>query len=166
MNKIILCGVFILLTTALSGCNDNKNNGDAATGSGDTTELEGRWNDIACYYWKGDFSKGSVTFSGSTYSSSGTNYSDSECTVSIGAYTASGTFVIGNTMITSSGLDAKEYNATLLKSNGISFNVQLFDIFKIEGGKLYFGDDSGQQDTSTKEKRPTDLDFINYLVKN
>ncbi len=138
----------------------NGNGGNGGGNGGTVTELEGTWSTTCLYddYW-GTYDTGSITFSGNTFSSFGVEYSDSACTVVDESYSSSGTFAIGNSMITSSGVSANEVDVTLLTMDGNNFTYTYYDIFRIDSDRLYFGDTDGEYDGNSVAKRPIDLDF-------
>lgn len=132
-------------------------------GESNATELEGTWVTTCLMESSGSF-EDTITFSGNTFSTSGKEYADTACSVFDTNYSASGTFVIGNAMTTSSGLSAKEIDVTLLKIDGAGVSINVYDIYRIDGEKLYFGDDS-LLDATSVANRPIDLDFNEDYIK-
>jgi len=146
--------------------------GGGGGGGGDSdneaaTELEGTWRTTCLYddYWD-SYDTGSITFSGNTFSSSGVEYSDSACTVIEESYSSTGTFVIGSFVTTSSGLSAKEIDMTLLTMDGNNFTYTFYNIFRVDSARLYNGDNDGDYDGNSIDKRPIDLDFSYYYTKD
>ena len=102
-----------------------------------------------------------VTFSGNSFDTSGTDYLDSGCTTVDDTYATTGTFVIGQSLTTSSGLSAKEIDLTIQTIDGESFAFVFYDIYRIDGNKLFTGNTGGfdedEHDGTTQEKRPIAL---------
>ncbi|VAW89541.1 hypothetical protein MNBD_GAMMA18-484 [hydrothermal vent metagenome] len=158
----------LLTTLLITGCGGD-GDGD---GDGTVTELEGAWIET-CHGLTTGYEIESATFAGNTFTISQKKYSDSACTVVNGTNSATGTFTIENSITASSGLSAKEIDVTILVINGSDASITFYDIFRIDGDKLYFGD-AGEYDENeddweysgiTEEKRPIDLDFSWYYTK-
>ena len=81
------------------------------------------------------------------------------------SFLRSGTFIIGNEITTTSGVSANEIEATTLKDESVDVNDMLYDIFKIDNGKLFFGIKDEINDGNSPSKRPLDLDFDSYFTK-
>lgn len=157
LNKIALTILSILVVTSCGS--------DGTSGNGTATVLEGIWvkqcnavnqADPNTYY---DII--TLTFIENNFDSSILNYTDPDCTIpdtQIPNPTASGTFVIGNTITTTGGLQAKEIDSYVDQSSGAIF-ADGFVIFNIDGNTLYFGDTTGDNDGSTPELRPDTLNF-------
>lgn len=127
-----------------------------------TTELEGSWIE-PCEIITNNTSWNTVlTFSGNTFVRIGTDFSDTTCSIPIpdsSRVTYSGTFVVGNSLTTSSGLPAREIDSFSPNED------PEYDIYHISSGKLYFGDYTAVKDGSSPANRPVDLDFSWYYTK-
>jgi len=77
----------------------------------------------------------------------------------------SGTFLVGQSLTTDSGLSAKELDMTFLLDEGESVNETSYTIVSTLEGKLTFGKGTTEKNGSTAEKRPTALNFDNYFTK-
>jgi len=139
--------------------------------TGAVTELEGTWG-ATCLYndlWE-TYDTDSVTFAGNTFSFFGIEYTDSACTLVEDTYSSTGTFVIGDTLTASSGGEVIQIDSMFATVNGNNFTYTFYDIFRVDGDRLYTGDTGGfgedEHDGSTLEARPIDLDFSFYLTKD
>lgn len=121
-----------------------------------TTELEGAWS-TPCVAVQGDAYAGlSISFAGINFERSGGFFNDDACTDERNVFSESGTFRIGESLITTSGLNAKNIDFTSVQDNGTV--KEEFSIFSIlsNNTELFFGD-TKTGDESTPENRPTDV---------
>lgn len=121
-----------------------------------TTELEGVWS-TPCVAVQGDAYAGlSISFAGINFEWSGGLFNDDACTDERNVFSESGTFRIGESLITTSGLNAKNIDFTSVQDNGTV--KEEFSIFSIlsNNTELFFGD-TKTGDESTPENRPTDV---------
>ncbi len=178
-------GTLLTLNGSLtwSGTTTESDSGTTVVSNGTATELEGSWVDVCVEIYPayevngtitpGSYESGITTFSGNTFTYSGADYSDSECTIVEETYINTGTFIIGDSMTTSSGLSAKNIDIAIVTMDGRNVSYKFYDIFKIDGDRLYFGDqgsyDENEDDWEysglTVEKRPIDLDFSFYSIR-
>ena len=125
-----------------------------------TTELEGIWVGPCDSFLDGTSENAILTISGNTYTYTGKGYSDSTCSLSDGSSVSdSGTFIIGNSLTTSSGLPAREID--LFSPN----EDPEYDIYNISNAKLYLGDFTAEKNGTSAANRPVDLDFSWYYTK-
>lgn len=150
------------ITSLLLACGG----GDSGSG-GDSSELVGTWlaicdSDGIGYY------QTTIVFTKDTYSSTINFYTDPDCTnldVTENALSNSGSFTVGGLMTPTSGGSARHLNGTTLINNGVATNEPFYDIYRVEGTRLYPGLYTFTYDGTTPEKRPIDLDFNWYLNK-
>ncbi|TCS38749.1 hypothetical protein [Reinekea marinisedimentorum] len=137
-----------------------------------TTELEGSWLKSCSAVDQEDpetlYDIVALEFTGSTFSSSIQNYTDSSCLTSFDYApnpTSSGYFSLGSDVTTSGGLQATEIDTHIEIYNGAEFDIDEYTIYYIDGTALYVGDDSGINDASSAELRPNALNFERVFVK-
>ena len=142
------------------GCGTSDTNG-----KGTMTVLEGTWVKQCNALNQADpntyYDVITLTFVGNNFESNILNYTDPGCTIPdtlIPNPSASGTFTVGDTVITTGGLNAIEIDSHNEHTSGATFNDQ-FIIFYIDGNTLYFGNANGVNDGSTPEMRPNTLNF-------
>ncbi len=138
---MFIIAIFVLLIT---GCFHEDDNSNGAF------DLQGEW-ETDCV----NSSVSEFVFSGNMYSYSLLDYTYSSCTsreVAVG-YSKKGTYSVGRSLTTSSGLAATEIN--LITSGG---EIE-YQIYSFSNGKLFFGDINGEYDGITAAKRPIDLVF-------
>lgn len=120
----------------------------------DLTTLEGTW--MLC---DGTGLGAEITFSNGSYSVYSTAYQEPDClTRTSSSLSGEGTYIIGNSITTTSGLVATELDGV----NELGENF--YDLVYIDQGLLYFGD-YATADGSIPENRPTDIDLTVSLVK-
>ncbi len=161
MKNYIIVITSLVIVMLISGCGSDDDTNVSMT----ITELEGKWSQQCIDLMVGTSLKPSVTFSGSTYTALDINYSDSQCITANFTGTASGTFEIGNTITTSSGLSAKNIDFHQLKENGLDVNRNIFSIFQKDNETLYLGDNNSA-DGKTSANRHIVLDFQNSFTKD
>lgn len=170
--KIIITS--LLAISLLQGCSENN---DSTSG---ITELEGNW-ESTCNSGLGSLNvttstKTIINYTGNTTSTTLNTYTDSNCTTLstslpaqetqlVSPETLAVTFSIGETLITSNSVTAKELN------NYNKDNIIVPDIYLLQNNNstLIFGlkcqpSNSGPQLVCTTE-RPTELDYTNYFTK-
>ena len=178
-NPIRLFGI-VLLAVGMAACGgsggvDAPASGGGTGGGSGATALEGTWVK-ACGIGKGEdptdpkafYDVVTLKFTGSNFESDIKNYSDSGCTVPIPNVpnpTAKGSFVLGNVTMTTGGLQATEIDSHITEFNGAPFDIDDFDIFRIDGVNLYFGDISGINDGTAPALRPNTLDFNRVYMR-
>ncbi|HOY23645.1 MAG TPA: hypothetical protein PK002_10855 [Cellvibrio sp.] len=99
-----------------------------------------------------------LTFEGDKVSSNIKVYEDSKCLtpfVHAPNPTASGKFVIGKTFTSSTGEVVTEINIQINRHNGAPFDVKTYDIFYLNGNKLYLSSEGAEEPRT----RPDTLDF-------
>jgi len=139
----------IILSVFLCAC------GSDSSEKEDTTGLNGKWvsncfeADSNIYHIK------AYTFSGDSWSGVLDTYSDLSCTNPITpTSSAGGKFNLGNSVITETGVTAKELNFTIQIIDGIDYGpegaVEGLDLIKIETNNLYFGDSLSTVQRTTK----------------
>ncbi|RMD81389.1 MAG: hypothetical protein D6820_05200 [Lentisphaerae bacterium] len=190
MRKGSLPGIPALLI--LAGCgggggsSDGLDNADAgastntgSTGAGthqSATILEGSWTK-PCGIGEGENSSDpnafydvvTLTFSGNEFYSDIKNYSDAECTTPYPVApnpTSSGTFTLGDTVTTTSGVQATAIDTHITRFNGAEFDIHDYNIVRLSENMLYLGDESGINDGETAERRPDTLDFERVFYQN
>ncbi len=131
-----------------------------------STELEGVWKKFCGAADVSDpdthYDIVTATFLGDTFSSNIENYTDPSCSIPLSFApnpTASGTFSIGDSVTLIDATEAKELDSHVDTYNGAEFEIDEYGLYRIEGGIVYFEDDSGVKDASTPELRP---DALNY----
>jgi len=151
-----------------SGCGGSGPEPEPGSG-GRLSALEGAWTTSCLSEEFGLSTESKVVFSGSSYSAEKKSYNNASCSViddDLYIYTTSGTFSTGSQITTSSGLNAAELNLIQLKKEGIDIDQKWYDIYRINEGKLYFGDTEGSNDGRSIANRPVDLDFTFVFLKN
>ena len=168
----------IISIITVSGCRDSSS--DPAN-EGAVTVLEGTWAGECA-----DFSSGNFTgktqwlehYSGSDYQAFFTVHDSTECS---GSYAAQkemlGTFSIGDSMMTNSGVTANNIDLFIdqgsadvqiagidISAYGFSAGQMSYDIFYLDGNAIYYGD-YNTGDGSSEGNRPTDIDFTLSFVK-
>lgn len=151
----------LLLIISFSGnaCSDE---------SDDTkTELEGSWS--KCINTAGIQVKIIYYFADNALSVNTSEYYDNQCTNIISGRLSRRTYIfdLGNTLVTSDASEAVReinlFNGNLYNYNNdgtldtIEAADSIFQIFRIENDKLYFGDIEGTLDGTSAEKRPATL---------
>jgi len=133
----------------------------------DSNELAGIWT-TNCVIDGPESYKSTVTLSDDTYSIEAAEYNDNVCSIVNDSFTESGTFSIGESIITSSGLTANKWDVTQLIEDGVEEVSTTYDIIRVDDGKLYQGKKmvDTEFDGKTAEKRPIelDLDFVFYKI--
>lgn len=141
---------------------------NAGDSIGDAASLQGTWVSGCVQSDSGFSSRSEIIFSGGSYSTISRDYNGASCLVLDETVTSSGTFSVGSLITTSSGKSAYKVDVTQLKRDGVEETLSIYDIFRIEGNKLYLGD-FGENDDVTNEgdeaNRPTKLDFSDFLTK-
>ncbi len=128
--------------------------------------LKGSWTSQCEVADTGEYVNGKTTFSGNTFETVKVNYSDSSCANVVNtSFVRSGRFTIGNLVTTSSGLEATEIDITTLKEGEEIVNNALFNIFRIDNGKLTLGKSDAVNDMSSASKRSITLDFDAQFTK-
>lgn len=157
--KIIITVLLVILN---SGCGGSESENVNVV----TTEVEGRWVNPCSAVNQSNpntiYDVFIITFTGNNFSFDIKNYSEASCTTphkEIPNPTASGVFTIGNSLMTTEGLQAKELDFHVSKSNGASFTADNFSIFYIAENILYFGVGNGGSVGSTPELRTSTLNF-------
>lgn len=151
--------MLIIMTFLLAGCA-----GDSAD---NTTVLEGKWTST-CVVDGADHFKFTINFSGNSLNFTQQLFIDAACStvdVNEGLSSFSGNFNIGNSVTTSSGMSATEYDVNVLEGDGVTEEFSIFSLFSIIDEKLYVGDLTGENDGSTLAKRAVDLNFDFYYTK-
>lgn len=149
----------IILSVCLTACGSSSSNTDE-----DTDSLDGTWV-ASCFEVDSNFYQTKVyTFSGESWSGTGTTYSDMDCTqIVIPTSSAGGYFSLGEPVITESGVTALELNISIQILDGIDYGsvgaVNRFDLIKNEGNRLFFSE------YSSPTERPTSLNFDTVYYK-
>ena len=120
-------------------------------------DLEGTW--VSNCYLDGinEYTVDDFVFSGNTVSASYKTWDNSSCSgIPIDSDGGSGTFTVGKTMTTSSGLEAVEVDFNII-FNGQTFTV--LDIITRNGNEFNYGIFNGLN------TRPTELNFDVILTK-
>jgi hypothetical protein len=171
--RILKSSLFVFIVTiSFFGCSDSADN---PVSSNNITSLEGFWAGGCTPFIEGGFTGSSdwvEGYDGSDYQALFSVYSTTDCT---GIYQAqkemTGTFVIGDSLMTSSGVTAQNIDLTISQSSidgqiagvdisqfGFEAGQIWYDIFYINGGNLYYGD-SNTGDSSSPLSRPADISF-------
>lgn len=166
--KIKVVITLLISLMFLSGCGGGGGNNDVGSVSSNTiTELEGSWKMNLCVTdLNGNYTTAAFTFSEDNLNIEKKFYNDAACTVinqnKPSEKQVSGTFIVGKSIKTSSGEDAKEIDII----DAISGET-LFQIYSILNGKLYFGDINSNvnNDGSAADKRPSDLEPSLFYTK-
>lgn len=179
MNKNIILPVVLALL--LSACESGSSSGSSETdappltaigaGTGEATALEGTWFkecSLDSSEEDGFYETIELKFSGNTIASDIKIYEDADCTVPFDFApnpTASGVFLVGESVVTTDGVQATEFDTHITVYDGAEFDIYEYDIFYIQGGELYFGELSGELDASSPSARPDTLDFERTFYK-
>ncbi|MAA65553.1 MAG: hypothetical protein CL581_12330 [Alteromonadaceae bacterium] len=137
------------------GGNDN----DSTNPTGEATVLEGTWRK-QCGPVAGQEHSDIVTltFTGNTFTSDIENYLDAGCNVPYAEApnpTASGTFVLGEDVMLSSGVTATELDSHITQFDGAPFDIDEYNVIYIQGDILY----TGEGEADSPQQRPTSLDY-------
>jgi hypothetical protein len=145
---------------------ENTESEDTQSDSTQSSELEGVWRKLCGPADTSDsnthYDIVTVTFSGNELSSDIENYEDSACTAPLSIApnpTASGTFVVGDTLTLSDGTQATTLDSHIDTYDGAPFVIDEYGIYRIEGDILYMEDDTGVRDATSPELRPDILDY-------
>jgi len=134
----------------------NSNTGGGEQGSGGAaTALQGTWETPCLFNQEDDvYEIITLNFEGNNFDSNGSEYSDLNCEVHESDFDLSGTFEIGSSLTTPSGVAVNAIDYSVF--NG---SISVFDIFRIEANLLLFGDTDGDEnDGVTAERRAIELD--------
>ncbi|MDH5548228.1 MAG: hypothetical protein OEZ43_21875 [Gammaproteobacteria bacterium] len=119
----------------------------------------GTWNGLCEEKEGGQSSKSQLIFTEEEFSVSFLKYSVSSCS---GIYQIdlekAGTYQIGNEFVSADGVMALEFNA-------IEDSIYFYDLILIENDKLYTGLVDDENDGSTPEKRPKNVNFLKYWTR-
>jgi len=141
--------LILFVAFIVAGCGNN----NESSLSPELHQIQGRW--VNCM---GKTSL-EIVFRRNNWITYFNNFADSNCITPTNIeQTGSGTFSIGDTVVTESGVTARELDVT--NASGGNF----YDIFYINQNMLYLGDDR-TGDTTSAETRPTDIDFNFSLEK-
>lgn len=152
--------------TATTGqTNNNTNSTVNASSTGNTaSKLEGAWSH--CNRFDATSSEFTFEFTGNQYTYTKSDYLNNDCsgTPPNGFdQLHSGTFTLNNDTTTSSGLSATEVNFHIENAFGAALggaSYFLYDLFAIQNGTLYFGDDSDPAHFGFEPStRPIAIDF-------
>lgn len=134
-------------------------------GAAGSTDLAGSW--YTDCITDGAFSSinSKLDFTADSYDMKFSTYDDNSCGVLNTIYTETGTYEVGAEVSVSSGGSAHELNITQLTEDGVVVSEKIFDIFRIDGTNLYFGDTRGGNDGTLLTKRPTDLDLSLFFKR-
>lgn len=179
MIRILKSVIFVSIAViSLSGCGSSS---DDPVNTGAATILEGGWAGECAPLIEGSFNGSSVWvehYDGNNYQALFSVFNTTDCT---GAYQAqkdmAGTFVIGQSLMTNSGVAAQNIDITISQVSvdgqitgvdislfGFDAGQTWYDIFYINGGNIYYGDiNSG--DGSSPGNRPTDISFDYIYTK-
>jgi hypothetical protein len=171
--KTILC--LVIGISILSGCGESSNepqNEDSVT---NVTVLEGTWAGACSDFFDGNFTgkwQWVEHYTGDNYQAFYSVYDATDCD---GMYAVQkemlGTFVIGNSMMTNSGVTAYSIDLAInqesvdeqitgidISSYGFNAGQHWYDIFYLDGNTVYYGD-FNTGNSSSVDERPTDIDF-------
>jgi hypothetical protein len=132
-----------------------------SSGGKDTPDplgINGLWT-ASCYYDEefDDYNIETYRFNGFSITASLEVYSNSSCTGEPDiAVSGSGTFTLGNTVITSGGPEAIEFDVILKVEDK---TIQVSDLIRVDGDSLYWG---VYIDGDT---RPTEIDFDETYIR-
>jgi hypothetical protein len=176
--RLALNCVYVLIFLVTQGCGGSSSNDSQAPssqnqGSGNqSTELEGSWlkscgvadpTDPSSHY---DIV--TISFSGNSFNSDIKNYTDAGCSTPLAFSpnpTASGTFIVGNSVALAAGGSATQIDTHINTYNGAPFDIDTYGIFRIDTDTLYMEDDTGALDGSSPALRPDSLDFNRPFIR-
>jgi hypothetical protein len=153
MLKKKLLGSLVLIAL-VSGC-DNDNENEQLP-----TSLVGTWNSTCVVGEDDDSYMTTYEFTETEVMLKFSNYYDSTCSDLGVELIFSGTYDVGEDILTPNRIDATEIDIILTERTATSeieirdVDFTLLDLFVIEGTYLYWGDDSGENGA-----RPTDIDY-------
>lgn len=102
-----------------------------------------------------------ATFSGNIFTTSIHIYQDSACTIPFAGFPnarASGVFIVGNSVTTTSGVMATELDTHITQTNGAPFIIDGYGLFYIDGNTLYVEHDADNYSGESPELRSDTLD--------
>ena len=165
MSKISFAILIIVTIALLLSCKHEENSEVNPSRSGNAkTELEGAWNGICHAKSEGLWIQRTIIFLGNTYTDILAEYTDSACLTSKSNIQITGSFVIGSSLTTNTGLNAKKLDMTMISNQDVNSNNVFYTIFRIIDNNLYMGTTNDAESASNSGNRLTKLDFDNYLV--
>lgn len=176
---IVLLGLFV-------GCGGGSDNGGGS-------DLVGTWKQDCLYIVEDEtYDDVTLTFSGNSFTLTGSFSEDANCSVPVFSASQKGTFQVGAEKILTSGDTVNELDVTSTEAHvtlhdelyvelfnlsstcnktdwqkDVAVDVlgcddfgpnKMYDIFKVEGNKLYLGDSSEEGIGESPDTRPTELD--------
>ena len=165
MSKISFAILIITTIALLLSCKHEEVSEVNPSRSGNAkTELEGVWSEVCHVNSGGVWIQRTIIFLGNTYTEVLAEYTDSACLTSISNIQITGSFVIGSSLTTNTGLNAKKLDITKISNQDVNSNNIFYTIFRIIDNNLYMGATNDAASASNSEVRLTKLDFDNYLI--
>lgn len=159
---LFVCRKYILVslfTTLLTAC------GSSETDIVLSDPLLGIWSSNCYQTSYGRYYRNMMVFSETKFSWVGASYTDANCSISDfygDSSIGSGTYSKGKAITTSSGLDAREIDMSILKEDFTDKQRMQYDIYRIDSNILYLGKTTSKLNRTTPETRPVELEFDVY----
>lgn len=175
--------LLILLIAVTYGCgggsssseedsgSDGNNSGNSGSGN-QSTELEGVWKKSCGISDATDPDSFhdiiTLTFTGNGFNSDIENFEDAGCQIPLALSpnpSASGTFILGNSVSLAGGNSATQLDTHIVTYNGAPFEIDDYTIYLIDNNILYLGADDDVFDGSSAMLRSQTLDYNRPYIR-
>ena len=144
---------------------DSDNSGGGNTDSGDATVLEGTWR-YCLEDVQGSSESITLSFSANRFTEVSRAHSDADCvSITETLASSSGTFAIGDSVITKNGLEVDELDMRYTSGIQASQTTTLYDIFYIQNQTLYKGLATEENNLQSPTSRPDEIFFSEPYFK-
>lgn len=156
LTALILSSAFIV-----TGCGDNDLDGSKTR----QNNIIGTWA-TPCQSYTDSSWKTTYDFLQTTFTIIYESYDDPSCETATYTSTASGDYIVGSTVTTNSGTEAKEIDIHYTAYDDYEADYMVYDIFTTENDSvLYFGSYDSDNDGTSEDKRFTDINYYSHYTR-